>query len=67
MWTNLERYGAQLTTIVDEFRMKAIVGEADIDKEWDNYVQNWLNNGGKEKLEELEKAKTVEELRNAGY
>lgn len=62
-----KRYGAQLTTIVDEFRMKAIVGEADIDKEWDNYVQNWLNNGGKEKLEELEKAKTVEELRNAGY
>lgn len=60
-----KRYSGQLNTIVDEFRMKAIVGEVDIDKEWDSYVENWMNNGGKETLEELEKAPEVAELLNA--
>ncbi|MEK3888604.1 ABC transporter substrate-binding protein [Bacillus sp. FSL K6-3431] len=60
-----KRYGGQLTTIVDEFRMKAIVGEVDIDKEWDKYVENWMNNGGKQTLEELEKAPLVSDLLNA--
>ncbi|GHH97842.1 ABC transporter substrate-binding protein [Neobacillus kokaensis] len=57
-----KRYGGQLTTIVDEFRMKAIVGEVDIDKEWDKYVENWMNNGGRETLAELEKAPKVSDL-----
>ncbi|MBO1004820.1 ABC transporter substrate-binding protein [Pseudogracilibacillus auburnensis] len=58
-----KRYSGQLNTIVDEFRMKAIVGEVDIDKEWDKYVESYLNNGGREKLEELEKAPLVSELK----
>jgi putative aldouronate transport system substrate-binding protein len=57
-----KRYKGQLTTIVDEFRMKAIVGEVDIDKEWDNYVESWMNNGGRETLAELEKAPKVSDL-----
>ncbi|MEH7275029.1 ABC transporter substrate-binding protein [Neobacillus vireti] len=57
-----KRYSGQLTTIVDEFRMKAIVGEVDIDKEWDKYVENWMNNGGSETLAELEKAPKVSDL-----
>ncbi|MEC1522206.1 ABC transporter substrate-binding protein [Neobacillus niacini] len=57
-----KRYSGQLTTIVDEFRMKAIVGEVDIDKEWDKYVENWMKNGGKETLDELEKAPKVSDL-----
>lgn len=57
-----KRYKGQLDTIVAEFRMKAIVGEVDIDKEWDNYVENWMNNGGKELLVELEKAPKVSDL-----
>jgi putative aldouronate transport system substrate-binding protein len=57
-----QRYGGQLNTIVDEFRMKAIVGEVDIDEEWDSYVENWLNNGGSEILAELEKAPKVSDL-----
>ena len=57
-----KRYSGQLNTIVDEFRMKAIVGEVDIDKEWDKYVENYMKNGGKETLEELEKAPKVSDL-----
>lgn len=57
-----KRYSGQLDTIVEEFRMKAIVGEIDVDKEWDDYVQNWLNNGGEEILAELEKAPKVSDL-----
>lgn len=57
-----KRYSGQLTTIVDEFRMKAIVGEVDIDKEWDSYVENWMKNGGEETLAELEKAPKVSDL-----
>lgn len=60
-----KRYGGQLSTIVDEFRMKAIVGEVDIDKDWDKYVENWMKNGGKETLEELDKAPEVSELLNS--
>ncbi|MCM3112148.1 ABC transporter substrate-binding protein [Lederbergia lenta] len=56
------RYSGQMNTIVEEFRMKAIVGEVDIDKEWDKYVENYMNNGGKQTLEELEKAPKVSEL-----
>ncbi|WP_419955483.1 ABC transporter substrate-binding protein [Neobacillus niacini] len=57
-----KRYKGQLDTVVSEFRMKAIVGEVDIDKEWDNYVENWKNNGGNEVLAELEKAPKVSDL-----
>jgi putative aldouronate transport system substrate-binding protein len=57
-----KRYKGQLDTIVAEFRMKAIVGEVDVDKEWDNYVENWKNNGGNELLAELEKAPKVSDL-----
>ncbi|MBO0600709.1 ABC transporter substrate-binding protein [Sporosarcina sp. E16_3] len=57
-----KRYSGQLNTIVEEFRMKAIVGELDVDKEWDSYVENWLKNGGKQVLEELEKAPKVSDL-----
>ncbi|WP_318615853.1 ABC transporter substrate-binding protein [Sporosarcina sp. YIM B06819] len=56
------RYSGQLNTIVDEFRMKAIVGEVDIDKEWDKYVKNYLKNGGEQMIEELDKAPIVEDL-----
>lgn len=59
-----KRYKGQLDTIVAEFRMKAIVGEVDIDKEWENYVNSWMNNGGKELLAELEKASKVTDLLN---
>ncbi|WP_239633756.1 ABC transporter substrate-binding protein [Paenibacillus sp. H1-7] len=59
-----KKYSGQLNTIINEFRLKAIAGQIDIDKEWDKYVQNYLNNGGKEMLAELEKAPKVADLLN---
>ncbi|WP_136604437.1 ABC transporter substrate-binding protein [Paenibacillus dokdonensis] len=59
-----KKYSGQLDTIVSEFRMKAITGQIDIDKEWDKYVQSYLNNGGKEILAELDKAPKVSDLLN---
>ncbi|MGP6146447.1 ABC transporter substrate-binding protein [Jeotgalibaca sp. A122] len=56
------RYGAQLTTIADEFRMNGITGSIDIEAEWDAYVERYLENGGSQLLEELEKAPLVEDL-----
>ena len=56
------RYGAQLETIEEEFRMNGITGVIDIENEWDDYVSTWLNNGGQELLSELEKAPLVEDI-----
>lgn len=63
-WTEKEDYyGAQLTTLADEFRMNGITGEIDIEAEWDNYVQTYLDNGGQEIIDEMKKAPSVDELR----
>lgn len=59
------KYNTQLNTIVEEFRMKAIVGQFDIDKEWDGYVKKWLDAGGSQILQELDKAPKVEDLLNS--
>lgn len=56
------RYGAQLKTLEDEFRMNGIVGDINIESEWDSYVENWRNNGGQQMLEELDKAPLVTDL-----
>lgn len=57
-----EYYGGQLDTITSEFRTQAITGEIDVEAEWDAYVQRYLDSGGTELIEEMEKAPTVEEL-----
>ncbi|MBO9605533.1 MAG: ABC transporter substrate-binding protein [Paenibacillaceae bacterium] len=54
--------GAKLDTIRDEFFYKAVIGEVNIDAKWDEYVNNWLNSGGKELLAELEKAPKQSDL-----
>ena len=56
------KYGAVMNTIRDTFFLKAVTGQADIDAEWDDYVNEWLNNGGSEYLKELEKAPILEEF-----
>ncbi|GAA0365862.1 extracellular solute-binding protein [Alkalibacterium iburiense] len=58
----MARYGAQLRTIEEEFRMNGITGVIDIENDWDDYVNTWLNNGGQELLDELEKAPLVEDI-----
>lgn len=57
------RYGETLQTMTDEFETLAITGEIDVEAEWDAYVRKWMESGGEEYLEELEKAPLVEELR----
>lgn len=43
----------ELKSIENEFFWKAILGEIDIDKEWDGYVASWKKNGGDELTEEV--------------
>ena len=56
------KYGATLNTIRDEFTLKAITGQINIDAEWDAYVASWMSNGGTELLAELAKAPLAEPL-----
>ena len=49
------RYGDTLTTIEDEFLYKAILGQVDIEADWDAYVKKWLDAGGQEWLDEMKK------------
>ena len=62
--TEVERvYGESLNTIRDEFWIRSITqADADIDAEWDDYVQTWMGAGGTEYMAELEKAPVVEDL-----
>jgi len=41
-----ELAGYDLDAMVNEFRDKAIIGQIDIDKEWDNFVREWRKAGG---------------------
>jgi len=45
---------ANLKDIQKEFYVNAIAGSIDIDSEWDNYKQMWLDNGGEKTLEFLQ-------------
>ena len=50
------KYNAALNTIYDEFFYSAIMGEIDIDKEWDAYVNKFMKSGGEQVMAELAKA-----------
>jgi hypothetical protein len=51
-----DEYGADVSTIQDEFMWQAVVGQIDIDAEWDNYVATWMRAGGEEVIEEAQAA-----------
>jgi hypothetical protein len=57
-------YKDALMTITNEFHFGAIVGEIDIDTEWDAYVQKWMDNGGDKWTAELDKGRVVDDMRN---
>ena len=59
-----KQYGESMDTIRDEFFFAAITGEIDIDAEWDNYVQTWMDAGGTQYMAELEKAPVVADIRS---
>ena len=58
----VQRRGA-LQTIRDDFFWKAITTDIDIDAEWPKYVQTWMDAGGRELLDEIEKAPLVTDIR----
>jgi hypothetical protein len=55
--------GSALNTIRDDFFWRAITTDLDIEAEWPGYVETWMNNGGRELLDELEMAPTVADIR----
>lgn len=57
-----EEFGATLGTMQEEFFYGAVMGEVDVDSEWDAYVRKWRNSGGNELLAEYEKAPILSEL-----
>ena len=57
------KYRAVLDTLYDEFMLKAIQGEIDIDAEWDNYVAKWRQSGGDAITAEWMKAPILDEVR----
>lgn len=56
------QYGEGLNSLMEEFFFKAITGAADLDSDWDNYVKQFMDNGGREYIAELEKAPIMNEL-----
>lgn len=49
------KYWANLQTLEDAYLMKAITGEADTDKAFDDFKANWLKSGGQELTDEANK------------
>ena len=58
-----QRVGETLGTMFNEYFLRALTGEIDVDDTWDDYVERWHENGGDEVLAELAKAPIVSELR----
>ncbi|WP_135553463.1 type 2 periplasmic-binding domain-containing protein [Paenibacillus cymbidii] len=52
---------AEMLKIMQEFQVKAITGQLDIDKEWDAYVDRWNKAGGKQLTEEVNKLPIIYE------
>jgi len=59
----LAKNGAALDTMVLQFWFKAMIGSVDIDAEWDAYVQNWLQAGGRDLIEAISMAPITRDLR----
>lgn len=49
-------YTAATDKVSEEFFLKALVGDVDIDAEWDAYVTKWLKAGGQERVEAKQEA-----------
>ena len=56
-------FGGGLTTLKQETWWRYITTDVDIDADWQRYVDEWMNLGGREVLEELNQAPLVEDIR----
>ncbi len=55
-------YGSNIETVRDEFRIAVIIGEKDLDAEWENYLADLDKNGYQEVCAELDKAPLYSDL-----
>lgn len=62
-----ERYGTQLQTMFEEFFYQGILGDIEVDAEWDGYVSQFMRNGGEELMAELKKAPLVSGLKDGEF
>ena len=53
--TTKAKYWANLQTLEDAYLIKAVTGEADTDKAFDDFKANWLKSGGQEMTDEVTK------------
>ena len=53
--TTKAKYWANLQTLEDAYLIKAVIGEADTDKAFDDFKANWLKSGGQEMTDEVNK------------
>ncbi|MDF2645599.1 MAG: hypothetical protein K0Q73_1404 [Paenibacillus sp.] len=50
---NKAKYGANLQTLQDAYMIKAVTGEANTDKAFDDFKAQWLKSGGQELTDEV--------------
>ncbi|MNV63417.1 hypothetical protein D3C71_1560100 [compost metagenome] len=53
--TTKAQYDAILNTLQTQYYIKAITGESDTDKGFDDFKAQWLNSGGQAELDEAQK------------
>lgn len=53
--TSKPKYWGNLKTLQDTFVIKAITGEANTGKDFDNFKDSWLKAGGQEVTDEVNK------------
>ena len=57
-----ERYGEGLNTIANEFYLRVVTGQSDLDAEWDAYVERWMAEGGEQTLAAMQNAVIIPAL-----
>ena len=57
-----DRQGEGLNTLANEFFMRVVTGQVDLDAEWDNYVARWMAEGGDQVYEAMQNSIIIEAL-----
>ena len=57
-----DRQGEGLNTLANEFFMRVVTGQVDLDAEWDAYVARWMAEGGEQVYEAMQNSIIIEAL-----
>ena len=57
-----DRQGEGLNTLANEFFMRVVTGQVDLDAEWDNYVARWMAEGGEQVYKAMQNSIIIEAL-----